>query len=772
MRLLISLLLLGFCPCLNAQNITLSGFIKDAKTGEPLLFANCIDTISKKGTTTNGIGFYSMVLEKGEVCITASYLGYQNIESRFLITKDTTLIIQLEPKLNELEEVVVNAYTPINQQVIMGKTTVPIKTIKALPSFAGEPDLMKSISFLPGISTGKEGYSNIYVRGGDRGQNLILLDGIKLYNTNHVGGFLSLLNSDVLKHVDVYKGGFPSRYGGRASSVIDIYTKDGNSKELKGKFNIGLLNSGFMVESPLTKKMSCFFAARSSYYDLYTIPARREYNQTGIGEYFGYTFFDVNGKINWNISQNNKIALSFFTGHDYQKSVEAVNYSAQKKNAIDKLNIHNSGISVSQNLILSQKIFWKNSLAFSSYNNKITSVTEYNEYGSTRVESTSTFSEINDITLQSRLEIYPDNTNSIKAGVEISRYDFTPGIQSSYFENENAQSIIDTTIGFNTSLNAYEGSLYIEDELSFGSFVRANLGLRGTSYVCKDTTYFRLEPRISLRLLLSDKFSFKANYTILNQYNHVLVNNYMGFEKEIWLAATKELIPQKAEQTSVGFFYSNELKRLDVSIEGFYKTMCNLLEYRSPVNVSGNLDNIENIVAKSGKGKSYGIEFQLKKDFDKFSTNLNYTLAWNYRQFNELNNGKWFPFIYDKRYDLSLVSIWQISEKYSFISNFSLSSGMPCTLPIGFSKTDDYFRNYYIFSGINNRRLPLYHRFDIALVKKGKTRKGNIKQFSINIFNVYARQNPVYIYYDNNTGKVYQKSLFSIVPTIGYSVQF
>lgn len=772
MRLLISLLLFGYCTSINAQNITLSGFIKDAKTGEPLLFANCIDTISKKGTTTNGIGFFSMVLKKGEVCIIASYLGYENMERKYLLSKDTSIVILLEPRLNELEEVVVNAYTPMNQQVIMGKTTVPVKTIKALPSFAGEPDLMKSISFLPGISTGKEGYSNIYVRGGDRGQNLILLDGIKLYNTNHVGGFLSLLNSDVLKHVDVYKGGFPSRYGGRASSVIDIYTKDGNSKELKGKFNIGLLNSGFMVESPLTKKMSCFFAARSSYYDLYTIPARREYNQTGIGEYFGYTFFDVNGKINWNISQNNKIALSFFTGHDYQKSVEAVNYSTQKKNAIDKLNIHNSGISVSQNLILSQKIFWKNSLAFSSYNNKITSITEYNEYGSTRVESTSTFSEINDISLQSRLEIYPDNSNSIKTGIEISRYDFTPGIQASYFENENVQSIIDTTIGFNTSLNAYEGSLYIEDELSFGSFVRLNLGLRGTSYVCEDTTFFRIEPRISLRFMLSDKFSFKVNYTILNQYNHVLVNNYMGFEKEIWLAATKELIPQKAEQTSVGFFYSNEMKQLDVSIEGFYKTMTNLLEYRSPVNESGNLDNIENIVAKNGKGKSYGIEFQLKKDFDKFSTNLNYTLAWNYRQFNELNNGKWFPFIYDKRHDLSVVSIWQISEKYSFSSNFSLSSGMPCTLPIGFSKTDDYFRNYYIFSEINNRRLPLYHRLDIALVRKGKTRKGNIKQFSINIFNVYARQNPVYIYYDNNTGKVYQKSLFSIVPTIGYSVQF
>lgn len=772
MRLISIFIVFSFCGFINAQNITLSGFIKDANTGEPLLFANCVDTVSKGGTTTNGNGFYSMELEKGEVCIIASYLGYENTIRRLYLSRDTIIEIWLTPKLNELEEVVINAYTPLNQQVIMGKTTVPVKTIKAIPSFVGEPDLMKSISFLPGISTGKEGYSNIYVRGGDRGQNLILLDGIKLYNTNHVGGFLSLLNSDVIKHVDVYKGGFPARYGGRASSVIDIYTKDGNIKELKGKFNIGLLNSGFMIESPLTKKISCFFAARSSYYDLYTISARRKYNQSGTGEYFGYTFFDINGKINWNVSQNNKITVSVFSGHDYQKSVEAVNYSAQKKNAVDKLNIHNTGISVSQGSVLSQKVFLKNMLAFSTYNNLMSSTAEFIEYGSTRTESLNSFSEINDITFQSRLEIYPNNINSIKTGIEISKYNFLPGIQTSYFENENAQSIIDTTIGFKTNLSAYEGSIYIEDELTFSNNIKLNLGLRGTNYICKDTTFYRLEPRFSFRLLISDEFSFKANYTIMNQYNHVLVNNVGGFEKEIWLAATKALLPQKAEQTSVGFFYSNGLKQLDISMEGFYKKMDNLLEYRSPTDEADNIDNIENIVAKNGKGESYGFEFQVKKEYERLSANLNYTLAWNYRKFSQLNNGKWFPFIYDKRHDLSVVAIWQISEKYSFSSNFSLSSGMPCTLPIGYSANDDYFESYYIFKEINNRRLPLYHRLDVALIRKGRTKKGYIKQFSINVFNVYARQNPVYIYYDNNTGKVYQKSLFSIVPTISYSVQF
>lgn len=772
MRQLGLLLFLGLSTFLNAQNVTLSGFIKDAETGETLLFANCLDTISGKGVTSNNYGFYNLTLGKGQVCLSVSFLGYESKTQSFFISKDTTVTILLKPKLNELKEVVVNAFTPIKEQVLMGKTMVPVHTIKALPSFVGEPDLMKSISYLPGISTGKEGYSNIYVRGGGRGQNLILLDGIKLYNTNHVGGFLSLFNSDVIKHVDVYKGGFPARYGGRASSVIDIYTKDGNSNELKGKFNIGLLNSGIMIESPINNKMSCFLAVRSSYYDLYTIPARREYNQTGIGEYFGYTFFDINAKVNWRVSQKSTLALSFFAGHDLQKSVESLDYSAKKKNSVDKLNIHNTGISLSQTYILGQKAFLKNSIALSNYNNKIESKTDSYNYGSSITESTSSFSDIDDITFQSRIEIFPNNNNLVKTGIEISGYNFTPGIQTSYYENVNAQSIIDTTIGYTTSLRSYEGSVYFEDEISIKKFIKINLGLRGTSYVCKDTTFYRIEPRVSFRWLFSDKFSFSTNYTILNQYNHVLVNNYRGFEKEIWIAATKELIPQKAKQTSVGFFYGDDKRSLDISVEGFYKTMSNLLEYRSPVEETDNLNNIENIVAKNGKGESYGIEFRLKKDFHNLSTSFNYTLAWNYRQFKELNNGNRFPFIYDRRHDFSFVSIWKISKQYSFSGNFVLSSGTPCTLPVGYSKTDDYFEHYSIFSEINNRRLPLYHRLDVALVKKGETKKGNTKQFSINIFNVYARKNPVYIYYNNNTGKVYQKSLFSIVPTISYSVNF
>jgi hypothetical protein len=755
-----------------AQNYTINGYVRDSETGEALLFANCFDSINQKGTTTNSYGYYNLSLPKGKINLIASYIGYQDKLKEFMLLKDTTINFELEAKPVELQEVVISNYIPIHQQVIMGKTTVPLKTIEAIPSFAGEADLMKAISYIPGISTGKEGYSNIYVRGGDRGQNLILLDGIKLYNTNHVGGFVSLFNSNIIKHLDVYKGGFPARYGGRASSVIDIYTKDGNKNEFHGKYNIGLLSSGILFEGPLRKNISFIFAARSSYYDLFTLPARRTLKQTGAGSYFGYTFFDINSKISWQASDKSRLFMSFYTGHDLQKSEDANKASFQESISSNKLKIHNTGISLGQNYIITPKLFMKNSLAFSNYNNRLETYEKLIQYGSTTTEGYTSFSQINDFTLQSRFEYTPNTLHSVKTGIELSYYYFIPGMQNSYTENLNTNSITDTTIGFTNAISAFENNIYLEDELHLSNKIWLNIGIRGTSYMCKDTTYYRAEPRLSLRWLISKSFSFKANYTIMNQFNHVLVNNYMGFEKEIWIAATKNLPPQKAEQISTGIFYSFGKKNIEISLEAFYKDMYNLIEYHSPVDDEDNLNNIENIVAKNGKGEAYGIETQIIKGEGRINGSVNYTLSWNYRQFNELNNGKKYPFIYDRRHDLSILSTLIINDSYSFNSNFVLSSGMPITLPEGFIKEDDFFYHYYAYSGINNRRLPLYHRLDISLIKKGKTKKGNNKQFEINIFNVYARKNPVYIYYDSNTGKVYQKSLFSIIPTISYSVQF
>lgn len=766
------LLLLWITKVVYPQTYTVNGYIRDAATGEALLFASCYDSTSLVGTTTNSYGFFNLSLAKGAVKITASYIGYQYKTYEFLLKRDTMISIDLSPVSKELQEVIVSARVPLHQQVIMGKTTITLETLEKMPSFVGEKDLMKAICYIPGISTGREGYSNVYVRGGDRGQNLILLDGAKLYNTNHVGGFISLFNSNIIKHLDVYKGGFPARYGGRASSVIDVTTKDGNKHEFGGKYSIGLLSSGILLEGPLRKDLSFLLAARTSYYDLFTIPARRSLRKTGMGSYAGYTFFDINAKINWQKSERNRLFLSFFTGHDYQKAEDVLKASFQESVSNQKINIHNISISLGQNYILTPKIFIKNSIAFSKYENTLSTYDKNVQPSFRSISGVNTFSNIDDVTIQSRFEYSPNTSHSIKAGVEGSYYTFVPGLQNTLSESGFSGTVSDTVTGFHHALSAYEGNVYVEDEISLSNNIRLNLGIRGTGYRCNDTVYFRAEPRVSFRWQVSRNTSFKANYSEMNQFNHVLVNNFKGFEKEIWMAATKNIPPQRAKQISVGVFFSSIENGLELSLESYYKTMSDLLEYKSPTSEGENYGNVENIVAKNGKGEAYGIEVQVNKNQGRVDLGLNYSLSWNYRQFKNLNNGKRYPFIYDNRHNLSIQSSVRVTESYSISSNFVLTSGMPFTLPEGYVKEDEFTMGYFVYEGINNRRLPIYHRLDISVVKKGKTRKGNRRQLEVNIFNVYARQNPVYIHYDVNTGKVYQKSLFSIIPTLSYSVEF
>lgn len=573
---------------------------------------------------------------------------------------------------------------------------------------------------------------------------------------------MSLFNSDILKHIDVYKGGFPARYGGRASSVIDIYTKEGSQKKIEGKFSLGVLTSSLLLEGPLEKKMSFYLATRVSYYDLFTLKKRKIYRKTGREGYWGYTIFDINSKINWQLSETNNLTLSYYTGHDYQSSADE---ALGDNKSYGKWRIHNTGLSLSQYWNVYPKWFLKNTLAFSNYSTKVERITEGDLYF-----FQSTFSTINDYSLQSRLEYIPNTKHSFKAGIEASYYQFMPGVQT--IESEEENSIINTTTGYTKNSKAVENNLYIEDEIKFSDKIRFNIGLRGTIYKPKDTIFYKLEPRLSFRWLANQNLSAKISYTQMNQYNHALINDYQGFEKEIWLAATKELAPQKADQISGGLFYANKDNKWEFSIESYYKKMSNLLEYHSPSTDADNLSNIEHVVAKNGKGKAYGMETQIKKTKGRLTGSINYTLSWNYRQFDSLNAGRKYPFIYDRRHDLSFLTSYKIGQYYTLTTNFILSSGKPVTLPVGYVKQDNHLSGYFIYGGVNNRRLPLYHRLDLSLKRIKRSKKGNKREVNFNIYNVYARQNPVYIYYDSYTGKVNQKSLFSILPTISVSVEF
>jgi len=762
--ILISILYVFVC---EAQKVAINGYIYDSTNGEVLMYTTCYDSTNSVGLTSNAMGYFNLTVNKGRrVALKITHIGYSPQYISIIPFQDTTINIHLSPKQEQLGEVVVSEYASIQKQDVLGKITVPIKTIQSIPSFVGIPDLMKAITFIPGISGGQEGYSNIYVRGGDRGQNLILLDGIKLYNTNHVGGFLSLLNSDVLKHVDVYKGGFPARYGGRASSIIDTYSKDGDKNGIHGKVNLGILNSSLILEGPIGKQLTFFIAGRTSYYNLLNLASTES-------EIYKYNFHDINSKMTWQIHKTHKLSLSLFSSKDKQTyDYTFVNSSTRTSSEGNGMNIETKGASLLYRGKISQRLFMENLVAYSSYNNNLYTSNTERRNNQQIVETVNSSSDIEDYSAKSRFDFYHSNRYTIRTGMEASHYRFTPGLQNNFYENNYTNVLNDTTIGFINKLKSTEISLYQENKIDITPDLQINIGVRGIGYFCKDTSFFRLEPRLSLRWLATKNLSFKTNLTKMNQFNHVLVNNVDGFEREVWFSATKDLLPQQAQQVSVGIFYGNEDLHLDFSIEAFYKKMQNLQEYKSPVMDENSLDNISNIVAKNGIGKARGFELYAKKDFTRLNLNLNYTLSWSDRQFDELNNGEWYPFLYDRRHDLSLISLFNINKKYNIGANFIFTTGAAVTLPVGFSKNDDLVYQYYIYESMNNKRLPPYHRLDLSVTRKTKTSRGNTSKWTLNIFNAYARQNPVYIYYDTNTGKVYQKSLFSIVPTINYSLEF
>ena len=759
----------------EARNYTISGTIYDQSTRETLLSAYVTETSSWQKTATNQSGFYSLTLPEGTVNLRISYIGYEEVTKQLTLTCDTLIDFFLPKKETIIGEVVVTAEVPVHEQTLMGKTMIPIEKIMKVPTFVGIPDLMKAITIIPGISLGSEARSDIFVRGGDRGQNLILLDGAKLYNTNHLGGFVSLFNTDIIKQVDVYKSGFPSRYGGRASSVIDITTRDGNREKMTKSFSIGLLSSSATIDGPIGERLSFIAGLRTTYYDLFTLKSRIDYSRNENGDYFGYTFYDVNAKLTYHISDKHKAFINIFSGKDLNKSKYKQFYTTGFEKSNSAYNIHNTCITLTDRLTLNAKTLWMNSLIFSRYKNSLEDNMSTLYEGKSREDLYKSFTTISEKNFQSRIEYYASKNHSLKAGVEASRYYFTPGNSRTKSKETESGYLLDTIVGFSTPFSANEAALYAEDDICFGNNFYANIGLRGVVFTNEGTSYLKAEPRISLRAKFNDYVSLKASYTSMNQFNHVIIINYSFYEKETWITSTKNIPPQEAQQFSMGVFTSAPSLKTEFSVEAYYKKMNNLTEYNPATSADFILPNLDKTIVKGGKGEAYGIEFQAKYATERLTLDAGYVLSWNYRQFEEINNGLRYPFVYDRRHQLSILGSLILGKQYFLNANFSYATGRPFTIPesyvsiyTGSSDRDNYM--YHAFSEKNNYRMPDYHRLDVALVKQKISKKGHMQQFSFNVYNIYARQNPISIFF--REGKFYQVSLFTIVPTISYSIKF
>jgi outer membrane cobalamin receptor len=785
---------------LSAQKHIISGYITDKKSGERLIGANIYDKNTFLGAISNNYGFYSLSHQDGPVEIIASYVGYEPVAVTFILAGDTVINFGLDISTSEIEAVtVVSTQKSKVESTQMSMVDIPIMKIKSLPVIFGEADVLKVIQLLPGVQSGTEGSTGIYVRGGGPDQNLFLLDGVPVYNVNHLFGFLSVFNPDAIQTVQLYKGGFPARFGERLSSVVDIRMKEGNQKEYHGNFSIGLIASKFSIEGPVIKdKTSFVISARRTYIDILAQPVIRLANAQEDGSKLtaGYYFYDLNGKINHKFSDRSRLYLSAYLGSDetYMRDKDTYDDSynyGDKMEYKDKFGMGwgNAIAALRWNYLLTNRLFSNTTLTYSKYIFDITS--ESKVVNLTR-NLTSTdffryFSGIEDISARVDFDFYPGSHHSVKFGASYTHHIFKPGVTRFKFDYEEEAFRIDTTFG-DENIFADELVGYAEDNFDVTSWLKVNAGLHYALYHVQNTSYSSLQPRFSMRILAGDNLSFKASYSRMAQFVHLLTTSAISLPTDLWLPVTKKFEPPVSHQVAAGTSIRLPAS-LDFTFEAFYKTMDNLIEYKEGASFGSTGSGWETKVEK-GKGWSYGAEFMIEKTTGNTTGWIGYTLAKTERQFEKLNFGKVFPAKYDRRHDVSIVLTHKFNERMDMGVTWVYGTGTAATLGImkypamnipGYQGYN-YFEEITEYESRNNYRTPAYHRLDIGF-SFHKEKKRGMRTWNISVYNAYNRKNPFFIawdseYYYTETGGYFGKpvlkqySLFPIIPSVSWSFNF
>ncbi|MDP5170888.1 MAG: TonB-dependent receptor [Bacteroidia bacterium] len=787
------------------QKYTVSGYVKDASSGEWLIGAKVYDVKSLKGAITNDFGFFSLTLETNQLDLRVSYVGYQSYQLPLMLEQDIVLTFELEYLQLDEVEIVAEDVENIAQQTEMSSIDVPIEQIKMLPALLGEVDVIKAIQLLPGVQSGNEGSSGLYVRGGGPDQNLILLDDVPLYYVSHLGGFFSVFNADALSNVRMVKGGFPARYGGRISSVLDIRMKEGNNQNYQVEGSLGLLASKISVQGPIIKNKTSFIVSgRRTYFDLFTRPLTALLssvgNEGGSGS-FGYLFYDFNAKVNHIISDKDRLYFSTYLGddrlgltvRDEQGQIGDPNYSNLELKS--KNGWGNQMAALRWNHLWSPKLFSNLTGTYTNYrlllDNTVTStvaIQPNNELFNTNF-AFRYFSGIRDFGARWDFDFYPNPDHDVEFGVMSTFHIFTPGAIGLNLGFGDS-TWVDTTIN-NELARALETSIYLEDQWKIGSRISANLGAHFAHYLINQKNYFSLQPRISARYLLTDKWSVKASYTRMTQFLHLLVNSTTGLPVDLWVPATENVAPQQAWQTAAGIAGTIFNGLIDVTVEGYYKEMTGLISYKEGVNLYLGVEGSwEDRVETDGLGKAYGAEVLFQKKRGKTTGWVGYTLSWNTRQFENLNNGNPFPFRYDRRHDASVVIAHKFNDRISLSGTWVYGTGNAITLPSGGYATASNpswnQSNFPFFqlggaqlyeNGRNGFRMEAYHRADIGINFTKQTRWGE-RTWNISFYNLYSRLNP-YFYYigqEDVPGSQFETqpalkkiSLFPIIPSVSYS---
>ena len=772
-KLFLVLSFIGFQQSVSfAQSkTTFFGTITDGETGETLIGAKVEIIDANKATVTNEYGFYSITIPSTDtIVISASYIGLETFYQRLPGMNDTKWNIELMPGTTTLDEVIIVADQLRDKMssTQMSMEQISAKTSKVLPALFGEVDIIKTLQLKAGVSSGSEGSTGLYVRGGAGDQNLIMLDEATVYNANHLFGFFSTFNSDAIKDVRLFKGGFPAQYGGRLSSVIDVRMKDGNNKKLSGSGGIGLITSRLTLEGPIGENTSFVVSGRRTYVDLITNAINKsQEDKPDFNKIPGYNFYDLNAKINTKLGEKDRIYLSGYFGKDQ--------FSLKDSTLDLGFSWGNATLTARWNHIFNNKLFANTSFIFSDYNYDIS-----NEISGF---SFSLGSKIRNYAGKMDFSYNPNSKHSIKMGISTTYYDFTVGRLKAGSD--------DGSISFSSGIDrtGMEYGLYVSDEFEIIKNLKANAGLRLSGWTSNNYFDGGIEPRLALLYEVNPRWSIKGGYARMKQYVHLISNSGISLPTDVWYPSTNAVHPQRSDQVSAGFSYLIA-KGLLLTNEYYYKWLKNQVDFRDGANLFLN-DEIEREF-EFGKGYAYGTEVSLEKDFGKLSGWIAYTLAFVKRGgFPGIMDGRYFSPRYDRRNDIKVVATYKFNRRWTASATWVYGSGDLAWLPGGRALFQDIKGGSIdpvtpIYGDRNTFRLPAYHRGDISVIYYMFPKWGE-SNLSLSIYNVYDRRNPYFLTLETEfktvkQGEVEVKipekinarqvSLFPILPSITWNFNF
>jgi len=773
------------------EKYTISGFIKDASTGEALIGGTIYVEELSSGVQTNVYGFYSLTLPAGNYILEYRYIGYISLKKEIDLSKDEQISIELSGDDVHLEEIIIRGTTEDKNvsSTEMSTVELDIKTIRKIPAFMGEADVIKSIQLLPGVSTVGEGASGFNVRGGGVGQNLVLLDEAPVYNSSHLLGFFSVFNPDAVKDVKLYKGGVPARYGGRIASILDIRMKDGNAKKFGVQGGVGTIFSRLAIEGPTIKDKGSFvLAGRRSYIDVLAKPFTDV-----LSDGSALNFYDLTFKTNYKFNHSNTVFLSGYLGRDIFLFDKNQGFTWGNKTA-----------TVRWNHLFGNRLFSNFTTFFSDYDYSLA-------FGETDLDKFEWKSRIRTMDFKPEFTYFINSSNELTFGGDLIYYKFNPANAVGTSNGVSADVSLEKKYGL-------ESAIFIGNKTKFSESISAQYGLRlsnfqylgpGSVYEWETTepgkrkqlvsvsraeeyesiaSYTNLEPRASLKFQTGPKTSFKASYNRMSQYIHLISNTTASNPLDVWRPSTNNIEPQTGDQYALGVFKNfGPDNDYEVSVEAYYRDTKNQIEY---------IDGAEILINEfleadllSGIGRAMGLEFYLKKNSGKLNGWISYTLGKTELKVDGINNFTWYPTRFDQRHNLKIVGYYELNPRWTFSANFTYLSGTPTTFPTDRFTQQDYLIPYNAYDTRNNVRIPDFHRLDISATLHGKKYKKNGKlrknsdYWVFGFYNVYARRNPFSIYFSQGTERILTSQpiesfatrvsiIGTIIPAISYNFNF